>query len=107
MAKSKTTKGKATKSKASNGQGAKRAAAAVPVARRQSAAKLDPIAQSLVDEQMQAARITELSAFEPVLHRPPALDANAAPVRAMLDGAAPDDAKLMKALTDGKQAKPD
>ncbi|MGJ4905588.1 polyphosphate kinase 2 [Bradyrhizobium sp. HKCCYLS2058] len=110
MAKSNTTKGKtkgkSTKDKASNGQRRKRASATARVARRQSAAKLDPIGQSLVDESMQAAQITELSAFETVLNGPPALDPNSAPVRAMLDGAAPDDARLMKALIEGK-AKPD
>ncbi|MGJ5132284.1 MULTISPECIES: polyphosphate kinase 2 [unclassified Bradyrhizobium] len=102
MAKSKTTK-----AKASNGRRMKRAAATVHAPRLQSAAGLDPIAQSLVDEQMQAAQITGLSAFETVLNGPPALDADSAPIRAMLDGAAPDDAKLMKALIEGKQAKRD
>jgi polyphosphate kinase 2 (PPK2 family) len=98
MANTKTTKGQT-----SNGR---RASATTRIARKQSAAKLDPIAQSLVDESMQAARITELSAFESVLHGPPALNADSAPIKAMLDGAAPDDAKLMKALIDGK-TKPD
>ncbi|MGJ5219195.1 polyphosphate kinase 2, partial [Bradyrhizobium oligotrophicum] len=97
---------KTTKGKASDGP-TKRASARANVARRQSAPKLDPIAQSLVDESMQAAQITGLSAFESVLNGPPALDADSAPVKAMLDGAAPDDAKLMKALIDGKQAKRD
>jgi len=101
MAKSKSTK------RISKSQRTKRAAAAAPVARRQSVAGLDPIAQSLVDESMQAAQITGLQAFESVLNGPPALDANSAPIKAMLDGAAPDDAKLMKALIDGKQAKRD
>jgi polyphosphate kinase 2 len=100
MAKSKTTKGKT-----SNHRRSRRAAAApARVARRQSAAGLDPIAQSLVDEKMQAAQITELSAFETVLKGPPA---DSAALRAMLDGAAPDDARLMKALIDGRQAKRD
>ncbi len=101
MANSKTTK------KASKGQRTKHAAATTRVARKQSDAKLDPIAQSLVDESMQAAQITELSAFQSVLNGPPALDADSPPVKAMLDGAAPDDAKLMKALIDGKAAKHD
>ena len=98
---------KTTKDTASNGSRTKRASAKANVARRQSAAPLDPIAQSLIDESMQAAQITELSAFESVLNGPPRLDANSAPVRAMLDGAAPDDAKLMKALIDGRETKRD
>ncbi|CAL79581.1 conserved hypothetical protein with a putative polyphosphate kinase domain [Bradyrhizobium sp. ORS 278] len=93
---------KKTKSKAANGG---HASATARVVRKQSAAKLDPIAQSLIDESMQAAQITELSAFETVLNGPPRLDANSAPVKAMLDGAAPDDAKLMKALIDGREIK--
>ncbi|GLH79685.1 polyphosphate kinase 2 [Bradyrhizobium sp. SSBR45G] len=95
---------KTTKGKASNGP-TKRASATARVARRQSAAELDPIAQSLVDESMQAAQITELSAFESLLNGPPVLGADSPPIKAMLDGAAPDDAKLMKALIDGKQTK--
>ena len=102
MANSKTTNSKSTKGKTSNGR---RASAAARVARKQSAAKLDPIGQSLVDESMQAAQITELSAFESVLNGPPALNADSAPIKAMLDGAAPDDARLMKALIDGKQTR--
>ncbi|MDU6377861.1 MAG: polyphosphate kinase 2, partial [Bradyrhizobium sp.] len=98
---------KTTKDTASNGSRTRRASAKANVARRQSAAPLDPIAQSLIDESMQAAQITELSAFESVLNGPPRLDANSAPVRAMLDGAAPDDAKLMKALIDGRETKRD
>jgi len=98
---------KTTKGKASKGQHTRHATATAHVARKQSAAGLDPIAQSLVDESMQAAQITELSAFQTVLNGPPALGADSAPVKAMLDGAAPDDARLMKALIEGKETKRD
>jgi polyphosphate kinase 2 len=81
------------------------------VERRQSAgtgenpSESDPIARSLIDESTEGAQISELSAFETVLRGPPALQADSPQVRAMLDGAAPDDAKLMKAMLDGKQGK--
>ena len=53
MAKSRTTK-----DKASSGQRAKRTAASAPAARKQTATKLDAVAKSLVDESMQAGQIT-------------------------------------------------
>jgi polyphosphate kinase 2 len=67
---------------------------------------LDPVERSIVEQSAQGAIQSELAAFDTVLQGPPRLTASSEPVVAMLDGAAPDDARRLKELLSGKKAKP-
>jgi polyphosphate kinase 2 len=71
-----------------------------------SGVRLNPIERSLVEQSSESAVETELAAFGTILNGPPALNARSEPVVAMLDGAAPDDARRLKQLLTGKKAKP-
>jgi polyphosphate kinase 2 len=81
-----------------------------PAGRGKSAARkrvnLNPIERSLVEQSVQGALETELAAFDTILKGPPVLQAGSAPVKAMLDGASPDDARRLKELLTGKKVKP-
>ena len=76
-----------------------------PKSTSRSTVSLTPIERSLVEQSSEGAIETELAAFETILNGPPALDASSEPVIAMLDGAAPDDARRLKQLLTGKKAK--
>ena len=67
---------------------------------------LDPVERSIVEQSAQGAIQSELAAFDTILQGPPRLTASSEPVVAMLDGAAPDDARRLKELLSGKKAKP-
>ena len=66
---------------------------------------LTPIERSLAEEAAESAVESELAALDTMLKGPPRLAATSAPVKAMLTGASPDDAKRLKALLAGKEAK--
>ncbi len=70
-----------------------------------SGVRLNPIERSLVEQSSEGAVETEIAAFNTILQGPPALNASSEPVIAMLDGAAPDDARRLKQLLTGKKAK--
>lgn len=67
---------------------------------------LNPVERSLVEQSSQGAIQAELAAFDTMIKGPPTLNANSEPVIAMLDGAAPDDARRLQELLTGKRAKP-
>lgn len=64
--------------------------------------RLSPIERSLIEQSVEGAVQTELSALESVLNKTPPVDP--ASVEAMLEGASPDDAKRLQALLKGKKA---
>ena len=66
---------------------------------------LNPIERSLVEQSTKGAIVTELAAFDTIVSGPPVLDARSEPVIAMLDGAAPDDARRLKKLLARKKTK--
>ena len=96
-----TSKPKRRPQKASDAKQVERAAvdAAKP--------RLSPVNRSLIEQSTESALETELVALDTILKGPPALAPSSEPVRAMLAGAAPDDAKQLQALLVGKEAKRD
>lgn len=74
-------------------------------AARARAVTLNPIERSLVEQSTLGAIETEMAALDKVLTGPPALAPDSEPVRAILSGAAPDDAKRLQALLAGTEAK--
>ncbi|MBI5263123.1 MAG: polyphosphate kinase 2 [Bradyrhizobium sp.] len=68
-------------------------------------ARLSPIERSLAEQYTLGRQSTELAALDTILKGPPVLEPDSEPVQAMLSGAAPDDARRMQAMLDGKQAK--
>ena len=69
-------------------------------------ASLSPIEHALAEEAVEAAVESELAALDTVLKGPPRLKATSAPVKAMLRGASPDDAKRLEAAIAGHDGKP-
>jgi polyphosphate kinase 2 len=63
--------------------------------------RLGPIERSLVEQSVEGALQTELSALESILNKTPPVDP--ASVEAMLEGASPDDAKRLQQLLKGKK----
>jgi len=66
---------------------------------------LTPIERSLAEESAKGALESELAALDTILAGPPRLTAKSAPVKALLTGAAPDDAKRLAARLAGKEVK--
>ncbi|MEZ5823111.1 MAG: polyphosphate kinase 2 [Bradyrhizobium sp.] len=82
---------------------AQKSSAKKSIAKRPSAkGRLSPIERSLIEQSVEGAVQTELSALESVLNKTPPVDP--ASVEAMLEGASPDDAKRLQALLKGKKA---
>jgi polyphosphate kinase 2 len=82
--------------------------AATPSKRGRPAAisnSLTPIERSLAKESAESAVSSELAALDMILSGPPRLDASSSPVKAMLTGASPDDAKRLEALLTDRGAK--
>ncbi|MFO1015924.1 MAG: polyphosphate kinase 2 [Caulobacteraceae bacterium] len=73
-------------------------------ARRAPAAK-QAVESSLAAEATEAAVDTELAALESILESPSANGTNSEAIQAMLEGASPDDAKLLRAFLDGRKRK--
>ena len=63
--------------------------------------RLSPIERSLVEQSIEGAVQTELSALDSVLNKTPPVDPVS--IEAMLEGASPDDAKRLHALIEGKK----
>ena len=105
--KSETLKSMAQKSMAQKSMAqksmAQKSTAKKSVAKKSSAkGRLSPIERSLIEQSVEGALQTELSALETVLNKTPPVDP--ASVEAMLEGASPDDAKRLQALLKGKKA---
>ncbi len=66
---------------------------------------LNAVERSLIEQSTEAALETELAALGAIVKGPPVLKASSEPVKAMLGGASPDDAKRLQALLVGKQGK--
>ncbi len=66
---------------------------------------LSPVERSLIEQSTEAALDTELAALDAIVKGPPLLEPTSEPVKAMLGGASPDDAKRLQALLIGKQNK--
>lgn len=82
---------------------AQKSSAKKSIAKRPSAkGRLSPIERSLIEQSVEGAVQTELSALESILNKTPPVDP--ASVEAMLEGASPDDAKRLQALLKGKKA---
>ena len=64
------------------------------------------IERSLAAEAAEGALDTEIAALGSLLKGPPRLKPGSAPVKALLNGAAPDDAERLQGLLTGKAAKP-
>ncbi|MFO1109241.1 MAG: polyphosphate kinase 2 [Bradyrhizobium sp.] len=85
----------------------RRVPAARPLKKKSKAGKsvaknrLSPIERSLIQQSIEGAVQTEVSALKTVLNKTPPVDPVS--VEAMLEGAAPDDAKRLQALIKGKK----
>jgi polyphosphate kinase 2 len=90
-----------------------RSAVAKPIRRVKSAAararaiNLTPVERSLVEQKSEGALETEMVALDSALKGPPALPPESEPIQAMLNGAAPDDAKRLQALLGGQEVRRD
>ena len=65
---------------------------------------LTAIERSLAEQYTLGAQDGELAALDTILKGPPVLEPDSEPVQAMLSGAAPDDARRMQAMLEGKRA---
>jgi len=71
-----------------------------------NAARMTPIERSLAESAAEGALDSELAALDTMLTVPPRLKPTSGPVKALMAGAAPDDAKRLQDILAGKHAKP-